>query len=98
MPFILLAFALSSFFRHLKTPSYFVLPPWYIRPVYTDGSRDGNSVACAIISMRMPDSASIFTAEIWVIINALEEIFKNLLHPNTLLIQTHFPVSKLYNL
>ena len=50
-------------------------------PVYTDGSRDGNSVACATVfpsdttfSMRLPDSASIFTAEIWAIIKALEEI------------------------
>ena len=50
-------------------------------PVYTDGSRDGNSVACATFfpsdttfSMRLPDSASIFTAEIWAIIKALEEI------------------------
>ena len=36
-------------------------------PFYTDGSRDGNSVACTTvfhsnttISMRLPDSASIF--------------------------------------
>ena len=50
-------------------------------PVYTDGSRDGNSVACAtvfpsdnIISMRLPDSASVFTAEVWAIIKALEQI------------------------
>ena len=50
-------------------------------PVYTDGSQDGNSVACAtvfpsntVISMRLPDSASIFTAEIWAIIKALEQI------------------------
>ena len=49
-------------------------------PVYTDGSRDGN-VACAtafpsntVISMRLPDSASIFTAEVWAIIEALEQI------------------------
>ena len=41
-------------------------------PVYTDGSRDGNAVACAtvfpsntVISMRLPDSASVFTAEVW---------------------------------
>ena len=40
---------------------------------------DGNSVACAtvfpsdtVISMRLPDSASIFTAEVWAIIKALE--------------------------
>ena len=101
----------------LETPSYFILPPWCVRPpkivldlvhlkkdrtdasiyqqlfleirdkyrdyipVYTDGSRDGNSVACATVfpsdtelSMRLPDSASIFTAEIWAIITALEEI------------------------
>ena len=101
----------------LETPSYFILPPWCVKPpkivldlvhlkkdrtdssiyqqlfleirdkyrdyipVYTDGSRDGNSVACATVfpsdtelSMRLPDSASIFTAEIWAIITALEEI------------------------
>ena len=51
-------------------------------PVYTDGSRDGNSVACATVfpsditfSMRLPDSASIFTAEIWEIIKALNYFF-----------------------
>ena len=50
-------------------------------PVYTDGSRDGNSVACAavfpsdtIISMRLADSACIFSAEVWAIIKALEQI------------------------
>ena len=50
-------------------------------PVYTDGSRDGNSVACAtvfplntVISIRLPDSASVFTAEVWAIIKALEQI------------------------
>ena len=50
-------------------------------PVYTDGSRDGEYVACAIvfpsdtvISMRIPDSASIFMAEVWAIVKALEEI------------------------
>ena len=94
----------------LETPSYFVLPPWCIKPpkieldlvhqkkdrtdasvyqqlfteirdryrnhipVYTDGSRDGKYVACAtvfpsvtVISMRLPDSASIFPSEIWAI-------------------------------
>ena len=47
-------------------------------PVYTDGSWD---VACAIvfpsntvISMRLPDSASVFTADVWAIIKALEQI------------------------
>ena len=50
-------------------------------PIYTDGSRDGNAVACAtvspsdnVISMRLPDSASVFTAEVWAIIKALEQI------------------------
>ena len=46
-------------------------------PVYTDGSRDGNAVACpsnTVISMRLPDSASVFTAEVWAIIKALEQI------------------------
>ena len=101
----------------LETPSYFIVPPWCIKPpkivldlvhlkkdrtdasiyqqlfmeirdryrhyipVYTDGSRDGNAVACATvfpsntgISMRLPDSASVFTAEVWTIIKALEQI------------------------
>ena len=50
-------------------------------PVYTDGSRDGNAVACAtvfpsntVISMILPDSASVFTAEVWAINKALEQI------------------------
>ena len=101
----------------LETPSYFISPPWCIKPrkivldlvhlkkdrtdasiyqqlfmeirdryrdyipVYTDGSQDGNAVACAtdfqsntVISMRLPDSASVFTAEVWAIIKALEQI------------------------
>ena len=101
----------------LETPSYFISPPWCIKPpkivldlvhlkkdrtdasiyqqlfmeirdryrdyipVYTDGSRDGNAVACAtvfpsntVISMILPDSASVFTAEVWAIIKALEQI------------------------
>ena len=48
-------------------------------PVYTDGSRSGNYVVCAtvfpsetLISVRLPDSAHIFTAEVWAIIKALE--------------------------
>ena len=50
-------------------------------PVYSDGSRDGNAVACAkffpsntVISMRLSESASVFTAEVWAIIKALEQI------------------------
>ena len=48
-----------------------------------NGSRGGNSAACAIlfpsdtvISSRQPNSASIFTAEIWAFIKALEQIKK----------------------
>ena len=48
---------------------------------YTDGSRSGNSVTCAtvcpsdtVISMRLPDSASIVIAEMWAIIKSLEKI------------------------
>ena len=40
-------------------------------PVYTDGAQDGNSGACVtvfpsdtVISMKLPDSASIFTDEL----------------------------------
>ena len=54
--------------------------PW-LHSVYTDGSRDGNAVACAtvfpsntVISIRLPNSASVFTAEVWAIIKALEQI------------------------
>ena len=50
-------------------------------PVYTDGSRDGNYVASAtafpsdtVISMRLTYSASIFTAEVWAIFKAVEQI------------------------
>ena len=50
-------------------------------PVDTDGSRDGNSVACAtvfpsdtVISMIFPDSASVFNAEVWAIVKTLEQI------------------------
>ena len=50
-------------------------------PVYTDGSRDGHYVVCAtvfqsdtVIATRLPDSTSIFTAEVWEIIKALEQI------------------------
>ena len=49
--------------------------------VYTDGSRNENSAAYAkvfpsetVISMRLSDPTFIFTAEIWAIIKALEEI------------------------
>ena len=42
-------------------------------PVYTDGSRDGNAVACATV---FPSNTviSVFTAEVWAVIKALEQI------------------------
>ena len=44
------------------------------RDYITDGSRDGNSVACAaVFSTRLPDSESTFTAAILAIVKALEE-------------------------
>ena len=119
----------------LETPSYFISPPWCIKPpkivlelvhlkkdrtdasiyqqlfmeirdryrdhipVYTDGSRDGNPVACAtvfpsntVISMRLPDSALLKFGQSLKPWSKL----KFLVHPNTLFLQTHFRVSKLY--
>ena len=61
----------------LETPSYFVLPPWCIKPlkIVLDLVHLKKDVACAtvfpsdnVISIRLPDSASVFTAE------ALEQI------------------------
>ena len=50
-------------------------------PVYTEGSWNGNYVVSAtvflsdtVISKRLPDSVSIFTAGIWAVIKALEQI------------------------
>ena len=123
LQYVLLAFVSTAsnidFSDILETPSYFILPPWCIKPpnivldlmhlkkkkdqtdasiyqqlffeirdrygdyipVYTDGSRDGNYVVCATVflsdtefSMRLTESASTFTAEIWAIIKALDEI------------------------
>ena len=72
-------------------------------PVYTDGSRDGNTVACAtvfpsntIIFIRLSDSASVFTAEVWAIIKALEQI-KDSNASKYIVFQTHVRVSKLYS-
>ena len=48
-----------------------------------------------IISMRLPDSASVFTAEVWAIIEALEQI-KDSNSSKYSFLQTHFRVSKLY--
>ena len=47
-------------------------------PVYTDGLWVGLWVSHTIISMRLPDLASIFTAEVWAISKALEQ-FKDFL-------------------
>ena len=72
-------------------------------PVYTDGSRDGNTVACAtvfpsntIIFIRLSDSASVFTAEVWAIIKTLEQI-KDSNASKYIVFQTHVRVSKLYS-
>ena len=44
-------------------------------PVYTDGSRDGNAVPCAtVFPSNTVILASVFTAEVWAIIKALEQI------------------------
>ena len=42
-------------------------------PIYTDGSRDGYSVACATV---VPPNTVIpmITAEVWAIIKALEQV------------------------
>ena len=48
--------------------------------VYTDGSWDSNAVASATVfpsncvSIRLPDSPSVFSAEVWPIIKASDEI------------------------
>ena len=48
--------------------------------IYTDGSKDGNRVGCAIVSgrqylmVRLPDAASIYTAELHAICVAMEYI------------------------
>ena len=71
----------------------------YYIPVYTDDSRDENCVACAtnfsldtVISMRLP---AMFTAEIWAIIKALEQIKDSVA---ILFLHIHFRVSRLYNI
>ena len=67
----------------------------YHIPVYTDSSRDGNSVACASFSIKhrnFHEIASNFTAEIWAIIKALEEK-KIMLHPNTMFYRLTFVFS-----
>ena len=51
--------------------------------IYTDGSKDGNNVSCATVTrdetyrIRLPDDASIFTAEITAIDMALDHIFNS---------------------
>ena len=61
--------------------------------VYTDGSCATVFPSDTELSMRLPDSASIFSAEIWAIITALEEI-KNASASTFIFLQTHFRVSK----
>ena len=75
-------------------------------PVYTEGSRDGNYVAWAaivvsntVISMRLPDSASIFIAQVWAIVKALEQIKDSFASKYIYyFLQTHFRVSRLYSI
>jgi ribonuclease HI len=49
-------------------------------PIFTDGSKDGDKTGCAtilpsrVLSQRLPDGASIYTAELHAIVNALEHI------------------------
>ena len=74
----------------LETPSYFILPPWCIKPpkivldvLHLTKYRwftGWKYCACAtvfpsdtVLSMRLPDS-SVFTAEVWAIIKAMEQI------------------------
>ena len=69
-------------------------------PVYTDGSRDGNDVACASFSIKHRDC---LTRHPYLLLKFGQLLkpwskLKSLLHPNTLFLQTHFRVSKLYRL
>ena len=49
-------------------------------PIYTDGSKLDNGVGCAAISQvfsvtkKLPESCSIFSAEIYAILAALQEV------------------------
>ena len=64
-------------------------------PGYIEGSLDGHFVGCATnISMRFPDSASIFTAESFKPWNKL----KILLSPYLLFLHIHFRVSTHYSI
>ena len=49
------------------------------------------------ISMRLPDSAFILTAEIWTINKALQ-VIKNSVASKYIFFYTHFRVSSLYNI
>ena len=74
--------------------------PWLHSCVYRriTGSRDHGITASAVISMRLPHSASVFTAETWAISKALEEIKNNASSSKYFFfLQTHFRVSKLYD-
>ena len=65
--------------------------------IYTDGPQDGGAVASAavfpseIISKRLDNSASIFSAQAQAIIDALDNIYT---HPNSLFSEIHFHVSR----
>ena len=67
--------------------------------IYTNGSRDGYSVAFStvipsdtVISMRLPDSASIFTAEVWAVIKTLEIIKDSDASRFIKIFKTHFRI------
>ena len=62
-------------------------------PVYTDGSRDNNYVACATV-FPSHTVISIFTAEIWAVINKLNIH----LYSNILFLQINCCVSILYSI
>ena len=74
-------------------------------PLYTDGSRDGSSVACAtvfppdtVIPMRLSDSASIFTADVCAIMKALVQMKDSFASKYIIFYKLNFRVSKLYNI
>ena len=51
-----------------------------------------------VISTRLSDLASIITADVWVMIKALELIKDSVASQHILLLQTHFRVSGLYSI
>ena len=67
----------------------------FLFPVYTDGSQGGHSASCAtvfpsgtVISMRLPDAASVFIDKVWTIVKSLEQGRKEMFYITTH--TTHF--------